>query len=145
MQALKADIEAFNPVEIQGQPRWLTPPKEGQATGSLVLALASEEARNRCILQGLTVANRKVIVVPYRDTSLRTLCNRCQQYGHMARGCKKTPKCRLCGKGHFTWAHKCNTCGCTGKPCDHLEKQCISCRSSGHWAGSKTCDAYKAL
>src|ERR1043166_6874834 len=29
IQALKADIEAFNPVEIQGQPRWLTLPKEG--------------------------------------------------------------------------------------------------------------------
>jgi hypothetical protein len=76
LKALKADIEAFNPIEIQGQPKWLKTPKEGQAIGSIVLALTSERARSRCILQGLLVVNQRLKVVPYRDTLPKTLYGR---------------------------------------------------------------------
>jgi hypothetical protein len=146
LKALKAEIEAFNSIEILGQPRWLKPPTEGQTMGSIVLALPSKTVRNRCILQGLRVANQRVRVVPYRDTSPKTLCGRCQQFGHAARGCKNSPKCRLCGKKHFTWTHRCNTYNYSDpKPCSHLEIQYINCKTSGHWANSKDYEIYKAL
>ena len=68
-EALRAEIETFNSIKTQGSLRWLTPPKDGSATSSIVLEVATKEVRNRLILRRLTVANETVRVVPYRPSS----------------------------------------------------------------------------
>jgi len=123
LEVLRANIETFNSIKTQGSLRWLTPPKNGSTTGSIVLAMATKEVCNRLILRGLTVANETIRVVPYRPSSPKTLYGRCQQFGHEVRGYRKTPKCRLCGKNHFTWSHACETCGHNNsKPYSHLDR-----------------------
>ena len=81
---LKAEIETFNSVAIQGNPRWLAKRERlenahllplDQRYASIVFRVSSEEERQRLLAQRqLSIAGRLVYLAKYHDISLRTQC-----------------------------------------------------------------------
>lgn len=54
-------------------------------------------------------------------------CDRCQNYGHTNKFCKRAIRCNKCGQKHNT------------DNCSVAEEQCINCKVSGHSTGSSSC------
>ena len=81
---LKAEIETFNNVAIQGNLRWLAKRERlenahllplDQRYASIVFRVSSEEERQRLLAQRqLSIAGRLVYLAKYHDISLRTQC-----------------------------------------------------------------------
>jgi hypothetical protein len=81
---LKAEIESFNNIVIQGNPRWLAKPEKlenahllppHQRYASIAFVVGSEEERQRMLAyKQLSIAGRTVYVTKYYDISPRTQC-----------------------------------------------------------------------
>lgn len=145
---LKVEIETFNDVVIQGNPKWLAkrekldnahllPPDQRYA--SIVFVVSSEEERQRLLARKqLSIAGRTVFLAKYYNTSPRTQCQSCFKLGHNREMCRNKG-CKLCVEPHFTKDHpSCAECTTTGRLCPHQKPCCINCQGE-HIATSYRC------
>jgi hypothetical protein len=145
---LKAEIETFNNVVIQGNPRWLAkreklknahllPPHQRHA--SIAFVVGSEEERQRLLAyKQLSIAGRTVYLTKYHDISPQTQCQNCFKLGHNKEMCKNRG-CKLCAKPHYTKDYlSCADCKLTGRLCEHQKPCCINCQEE-HIATSRRC------
>ena len=68
----KKEVEAYNNLQLVGQPRWLVQPKK--QAGSVVFAVKSETAKSKCLRKGLTFKGSQIKVVKYLEFSPKTQC-----------------------------------------------------------------------
>jgi hypothetical protein len=144
---LKEEIETFNPIRIQGLPRWISSSvkRHNPQTrfGSIVFTIESEEKRQEILKQKeISIAGTATKVVKYLEVSPTTQCTSCQKFGHIGDRCS-TRACRFCAAAHLSKDHSCSTCIITGKPCKHTTPLCINCKEN-HFANSKDCEILKA-
>lgn len=145
---LKAEIETFNNVVIQGNPRWLAkrekldnahllPPHQRYA--SVAFVVGSEEERQRLLAQKqLSIAGRPVYLTKYQDISPRTQCQNCFKLGHNREMCRNKA-CKLCAEPHYAKDHpSCSECMTTGRLCQHQKPCCVNCQGE-HIATSNRC------
>jgi cell division septum initiation protein DivIVA len=144
---LKEEIETFNPIRIQGLPRWISSSVKRHDPqtrfGSIVFTIESEEKRQEILKQKeISIAGTATKVVKYLEVSPTTQCTSCQKFGHIGDRCS-TRACRFCAAAHLSKDHSCSTCIITGKPCKHTTPLCINCKEN-HFANSKDCEVLKA-
>jgi hypothetical protein len=144
---LKEEIETFNPIRIQGLPRWISSSVKRHDPqtrfGSIVFTLENEEKRQEILKQKeISIAGTATKVVKYLEVSPTTQCTSCQKFGHIGDRCS-TRACRFCAAAHLSKDHSCSTCIITGKPCKHTTPLCINCKEK-HFANSKDCGILKA-
>ena len=144
---LKEEIETFNPIKIQGLPRWISSSVKRYNPqtrfGSIVFAVKNEEKRQKILSQKeILIAGAVIKVVKYLKVSPTTQCTSCQKFGHIGGKCF-TKACQFCAAAHLTKDHSCPICNITGKPCEHTIPLCINCKEK-HFAISKDCKSLKA-
>jgi hypothetical protein len=144
---LKEEIETFNPIRIQGLPRWISSRAkryDPQARfGSIVFAIENEEKRQEILKQKeILIAGIATKVVKYLKVSPTTQCTSCQKFGHIGDRCS-TRACQFCAAAHLSKDHSCSNCNITGRPCEHTTPLCINCKEK-HFANSKDCESLKA-
>jgi hypothetical protein len=145
---LKAEIETFNNVVIQGNPRWLAnreklenahllPPHQRYA--SIVFEVSTEEEQQRVLTQKqLSIAGRLVYLSKYHDIAPRRQCQNCFKLGHSEERCK-SKGCKFCAELHYTKEHpSCLDCKITGRLCEH-QKPCCTNYQKEHIATSRQC------
>src|SRR6266436_8898509 len=144
---LKEEIETFNPIRIQGSPRWISSRAKRynpQARfGSIVFAIENEEKRQEILKQkGILIAGVAVTVVKYLKVSPTIQCTSCQKFGHIGDRCS-TRACRFYTAAHLSKDHSCSICNITGKPYKYTTPLYINCKEK-HFANSKDCEVLKA-
>lgn len=101
-----------------------TPPAEA----SVCLTVATQNDVNLLLNGYITIGHELYYPVPYIHDNRQQICNRCNVWGHQAKGCRKPLRCAHCGGPHAS-------AGCQ-KPADG--RQCPNC-SGSHPAYSRTC------
>jgi len=144
---LKEEIETFNPIGIQGLPRWITSSEKRHDPqtrfGSIIFTVENEEKRQEILKQKeILIAGTVTKVVKYLEVSPTTQCSSCQKFGHIGDRCS-TRACRFCAAAHLSKDHSCSTCTITGRPCKHTTPLCINCKGE-HFANSKDCETLRA-
>jgi hypothetical protein len=131
-------VQNYDDTQVKDTARWLSRASdlEWKTTGSIVFPVASVAASKGLLRYGLNILGKNCRVEAYRSHSARAQCFRCQGYGHNPKACKGPVACRLCSKNHFTFSHKCSTCG-SSSACNHQEAKCTNC-SQSHAANSKS-------
>ncbi|XP_063237329.1 uncharacterized protein LOC134539327 [Bacillus rossius redtenbacheri] len=81
-----------------------------------------------------TFCNLSIRVEDYRHPKGPMQCGNCQRFGHPTKGCRASPVCRWCSKGHKT--ENCPEGG------DRNKAKCASCKGP-HCANYRGCQAYK--
>ena len=92
---------------------------EQKSYSSFILETSSPVTANRIITQGLIHEGEIKDCVRYLSEAKVTRCFNCQEYGHIARICKKSPACAECAGEHRAEecpkgpeaARKCAVCG----------------------------------
>lgn len=146
LAVLKDEIPTFNKgLKIVGNPYWLTSAerRQTQLTGTACIAFSTEKEAKQAISQKLFVLGVSVRAEKLHSTPPSTQCTNCQKFGHFENKCKGTTACRICGKGHSTSAHKCNTCSTKGKTCVHTLPLCANCKGP-HTADNSHCEVFLA-
>jgi hypothetical protein len=147
MELVIEEIKTFNKgLQPIGTPYWLTSAdkRANQRAGSVVVSFATAEEANRAIRHRLFIAGISVRVEKFYATAPTTQCGKCQAFGHIDTHCKKSAKCKLCGEGHVTQKHACNTCNTQGATCMHLVPKCVNCKGN-HTADHKACEVLIAI
>jgi hypothetical protein len=144
---LKEEIETFNPIRIQGLPRWISSSVKRHDPqtrfGSIVFTIENEEKRQEILKQKeISIAGTATKVVKYLEVSPTTQCTSCQKFGHIGDRCS-TRACRFCAAAHLSKNHCCPTCLISGRPYKHTTPLCINCKEN-HFANSKDCETLKA-
>ncbi len=144
---LKEEIEIFNPIGIQGLPRWISfsVKRHDPRTrfGSIVFAVENEEKRQEILRQKeILIAGVATKVVKYLEVSPTTQCTSCQKFGHIGDR-YSTRACWFCAEAHLSKDHSCSTCNIIGRPYKHTTPLCINCKEK-HFADSKDCESLKA-
>jgi len=144
---LKEEIETFNPIRIQGQPRWISSRAKRYDPqtrfGSIVFAIENEEKRQEILKQKeILIAGVATKVVKYLEVSPTIQCTSCQKFGHIGDRCS-TRACRFYTAAHLSKDHSCSSCNTIGKPCEHTTPLCINCKEK-HFTTSKDCQSLKA-
>jgi hypothetical protein len=144
---LKEEIETFNPIKIQGLPRWISSSVKRHDPqtrfGSIVFTIENEEKRQEILKQKeISIAGTATKVVKYLEVSPTTQCTSCQKFGHIGDRCS-TRACRFCAAAHLSKDHCCPTCLISGRPCEHTTPLCINCKEK-HFANSKDCENLRA-
>ena len=65
-------------------------------------------------------------------------CSKCQVFGHLANGCTKDIKCKICAQEHHTAEHVCKICYNRDEICSHSQEKCSNCGES-HRSDSSRC------
>jgi hypothetical protein len=145
LSLLKEECKTFNPIEVIGNPVWLTKPEKRalQRAGSVVITVSSDAEKKHCLKQGLIIAGERRRVVNYKAYSPKTQCYRCQGYSHDPTTCRKALQCRLCAGNHNTREHKCATCN-DSSLCSHVKAKCSNC-SGNHTADSTECEIFRSV
>ena len=143
---LNSEIEAYNKdIKTQGEPRWLTKSPEKMIRASVAFCVKTDEEKTRLIKSGVLIGGQLLKVVNFQQSTQKTQCRKCLQYGHHSVSCRKLPVCAICLGAHYTNSHKCSTCSAT-QSCIHHAVQCANCKSNTHLAFQRLdCDYYKAL
>ena len=96
-----------------------------------VVTCAAHEGLAALFKADITIAKKKVRVVPYRSKrNIPVRYYRCQEYGHVARSCENEERCEKCSESHKG--------ECKGKT------KCYNCKGS-HGAGVRDCQVYVNL
>lgn len=87
LELLKQELQGFNPVQVEGSVRWLSPREKRELPtstyASAVFAVKNEEEQKRVLSQGpFCVAGQPIKMVKYRNISASTQCSNCQKFGH---------------------------------------------------------------
>ncbi len=93
-----------------------------------------KQVNNRTIFDLEYLVHCRIKVEMPRKTTSLPQCKRCQDYGHSANYCTRTPKCVKCGESHFAAECKLKK---TNPPC------CANCKEQ-HTANYKGCSYYKS-
>ena len=100
---------------------------------SLIVEVSSATQANRMIQRGV-VHKYDLKTTELFDRACRiTQCFRCQRYGHIRLGCKRTERCGDCGGNH-------NTTDCTTTTRQKARK-CAACETGDHPSWAKQCPA----
>jgi hypothetical protein len=144
---LKEEIETFNPIRIQGLPRWISSREKRYDPqtrfGSIVFAIENEEKRQEILKQKeILIAGVAAKVVKYLKVSPTTQCTSCQKFGHIGDRCS-TRACRFCAAAHLSKDHSYPIYNITGRPYEYTTPLCSNCKEK-HFANSKDCESLKA-
>lgn len=148
LQALKEEIQIFNKhldLKIKGSPFWITSKdkRKTQYSGSIAIALETEEQAKRAISNQLYVAGISAKVEKLHSIPKTQQCGRCQGFGHLETRCRRQISCRYCAENHPTATHKCLECD-SKKDCKHIAAKCVNCKDT-HCADYKKCEVFKSL
>jgi hypothetical protein len=148
MELVIDEIKTFNKgLQPIGKPYWLSSAdkRANQRAGSIVVAFATADEASRAIRHRLFIAGISVRVEKFYATAPTTQCGKCQAFGHIDTYCKRNkPKCKLCGEGHVTQQHACNTCNTKGAKCVHLVPSCANCKGN-HTADDRICEVFTSI
>ena len=144
---LKEEIEIFNPIRIQGLPRWITSSAKRHDPqtrfSSIVFAIENKEKRQEILKQKeILIAGVATKVVKYLEVSPTTQCTSCQKFGYIGDRCS-TKAYRFCVAAYLSKDYSCSMCNIIGKPCEHTTPLCINCKEK-HFANSKDYKSLKA-
>jgi hypothetical protein len=129
-------IEAFakeNNVEVKRM-NWLGEPKPRASHASVVAKLATKEQVERLLRiqrDGIEIRmfDCMVEVSVFFEKNGPRACYQCQQFGHIKRDCKNSPRCSRCAQeGH--------------EYCDTGSTKCANCQGD-HMATDKSCPEYR--
>jgi hypothetical protein len=121
----------------------LKAPNSSAKAGSVVFAVGLEAKATLCLKQGLFIAGIRARVEYYRAYSTTTLCKKCSGLGYNPDTCKAKPRCKYCGKQHYSSSHYCRQCN-SNRPCSHIPAKCSNCPGA-HESGSTDCIAIQGL
>ncbi|KAL9936803.1 hypothetical protein V8E36_004038, partial [Tilletia maclaganii] len=84
--------------------------------------------------------NQPHTVTDYRPSLRLQQCGHCQQFGHVARHCRRAPVCRLCAGKHPTSNHPpCQACkDSPSSACGQHSLKCANC-AEAHMANDEQC------
>jgi len=144
---LKEEIETFNPIEIQGLPRWIlsSVKRHNPHTrfGSIVFAIENKEKRQDILRQKeIQIAGVATKVVKYLEVSPTIQCTSYQKFSHIGDR-RSTRACRFCAATHLSKDHSYSTYNIIGKPCKYTTPFYINCKEK-HFANSKDYKSLKA-
>ena len=144
---LKEEIETFNPIGIQGLPRWISSSEKRHNPqtrfGSIVFTVENEEKRQEILKQKeILIAGTATKVVKYLEVSPTTQCTSCQKFGYIGDRCS-TRACRFCAAVYLSKDHSYSTYVITGRPYKHTTPLCINCKEK-HFTNSKDYKTLKA-
>ena len=147
LKFLKEEIETFNPIKIQGLPRWISSSEKRYNLqtrfGFIVFAVENEKKGQEILKQKeILIAGVAAKVVKYLKISPTTQCINCQKFGHIGDRCS-TKACQFYTATHLSKDHSCFTCKITGKSCKHTTPLYINCKGK-YFATSKDCETLKA-
>ncbi|KAL9931790.1 hypothetical protein V8E36_009340 [Tilletia maclaganii] len=107
-----------------------------------VLVLCEDPATKAAALDRgkLGYNNQPHTVTDYRPSLRLQQCGHCQQFGHVARHCRRAPVCRLCAGKHPTSNHPpCQACkDSPSSACGQHSLKCANCADS-HMANDEQC------
>jgi hypothetical protein len=134
----KIKRESRLPIDTLVSTRWIKPihrRTEGQRSAHVIAKLATTEAANQSIRDGVIIAGKRVWARRMKRELRR--CLKCQRYNtrHMAADCGGLETCGTCGKGH-------RTAEC--EETDTSKFHCTSCDQNGHASWDRTCPAFLA-
>ena len=109
----------------------------------VVFAIGTKAEANICLHRGLYIAGIQAKVDRYREFSATTLCRRCSGLGHNPETCRAKPRCKYCGRGHYSSSHCCKECKAS-QPCIHMPAKCSYCPKA-HKSGSQEYTVVQAL
>src|SRR5882762_5490961 len=106
---LKEEIETFNPIRIQGQPRWISSRAKRYNPqtrfGSIVFAIENKEKRQEILKQKeILIAGVATKVVKYLEVSPTIQCTSCQKFSHIGDRCT-TRACQFGAAAHLSKDH----------------------------------------
>jgi hypothetical protein len=106
----------------------------GKTHSSLIVEVADETMANRLLDHGLVEGHTECSCEYFDKRSRIIQCFNCFEFGHMARGCRKTPECHKCGQ-----KHKAEDC----RP--QVERMhCANCKKEGHKPWMRSCPIWQA-
>jgi len=140
LDLLKQEIEIYNgihPIAIN----WLSSSqnREEKMHALVVIAFNSEKAMQKALNKRLLVAGIPLKTAIFEQKKSAEQCLKCQQFGHITKGCKNLAVCQLCSQNHPTRLHTCKICEIVGESCIHTILICSNCNGK-HAANSKECD-----
>ena len=144
---LKEEIEIFNPIRIQGLPRWISSREKRYNPqtrfGSIVFAIENKEKRQEILKQKeIQIAGVATKVVKYLKVSPTIQCTSYQKFGHIGDRCS-TRACRFYTAAYLSKDHSCPIYNITGRPYEHTTPL-YSNYKENHFANSKDCKSLKA-
>lgn len=100
VDVIKATLAEQNPIPSNKihSIRWLSKPKPGQVTGSIVLNLLDKELMVMMSRGSVYFEGNSLRVRACKKT--RVQCFRCQEPGHISLQCKNKQVCKHCGESH---------------------------------------------
>lgn len=158
-QDIENKLRALNPdyarMEVHDLPRWMRHRAdiEYNTHSSVVLALKTEADTTFLVtrVQNLAIGGNFAQAKRYADKPPAMQCSQCWEFGHTQTRCKKTERCRICGKDDHSEAnHICTECigvngddisMATGMPVHHShsrDRVCANCNGP-HTATFRNC------
>ncbi|OCL00407.1 uncharacterized protein K441DRAFT_519147, partial [Cenococcum geophilum 1.58] len=139
---LKEEIKTFNPIRIQGLPRWILSSVKRHNPQTrfsfIVFTIENKDRRQEILKQKeILITGTATKVVKYLEVSPTTQCTSCQ-FSHIGDRCSNRA-CRFCAAAHLSKDHCYRTCMVMGKPCKHTTPLYINCKEK-HFTNSKDCE-----
>ncbi|CAD6911702.1 unnamed protein product [Tilletia controversa] len=116
--------------------------KHPDGFGSVLVLCEDPDAKARALDRGqLGYKNQSRTVAEYRAALRLQQCGHCQQFGHVARHCRRSPVCRLCAGKHPTTNHPpCTPCKDSNfSSCAQHSLKCANC-AEAHKADDELCE-----
>ena len=105
----------------------------------VVITFNLEKAMQKALSKRLLVAGIPLKTAIFEQKKSAEQCLKCQQFGHITKGCKNLAVCQLCSQNHPTRLHTCKICEIVGESCIHTILICSNCNGK-HAVNSKECD-----
>lgn len=106
--------------------------KNGTFTGTVKVIFKTSQDLQDAMTDRIKIFNQRYIMEDYRPLPRVIKCNRCQNFGHIARRCRaEKPKCGKCGEQ----SHESLNCTSSVRKCSHCNEN--------HETGDKSCKIMK--
>jgi hypothetical protein len=148
-EEVRREVETHYPEIRLGQtPRWpsTSEKRQGKTLSTMVLTVVGQETLKSIGRSRLYLFNNKCTLQNYITFGPRTLCGRCQLYGHPTSRCTTPfPAWAVWAQAHHTNDHPCEILSCKkGLACPHPPVMCVSCQQL-HKATDPTCPTFLKL
>ena len=106
--------------------------KNDEFMGIIKITFNTPEDLTRTMNERIKIFEQRYLVEEYIFQPRVIKCNKCQNFGHIARLCRGAERCGKCSNNH-------NTKNCTAEPNDYC---CFHCKEN-HQTGDKECQVMK--
>ena len=107
--------------------------KNNMFTGTIKVVFKTRKDLLDTMMDRIKIFNQRYIMEEYKPLPRVIKCNRCQNFGHIARRCRAVkPKCGKCCED----THETRDCTSTVKKCAHCNEN--------HESGDKSCSVMKS-